>query len=597
MTTHDRPRPRRFAGLAVLALLTCSLLLTSGAGAAARLPSACMLLKRTEAKALAGVDVQPAVPTRSSCTYNGYPTGPVAQAAIYVDSTVPRTLTIDRSLLHHKLWRVRGLGDQALEEEWNIFVRKGTVWITVHLVRSDLWSADYQRRLEHAARIAIGRVRSPLRTLAGRSALGSVEGSSPSARGGREVWHGSERRFGGSITTYKGVVYRPGVVLIGGGASAVRSRSTDGLTWTIDARAPGASDLRVGSVMLATTFASGRVLKLTPAGATLRVVLGPVALTDVIQDGEFSSNGPVAIRSPLRYETMLPRPPAKHHRRLQGAASLEDAPSFTTQPICCENGLGVRIQHNGANGWIRASAQLYLKHPPSIEFHIRVGGGHLLEASVWLSGAGGLRVDFSGHTDKVAGNVNPEPTEAEQSLSVPLVGPLALTLTQSFRISMQLAGQAQLDTSGVYPIVGRIGFGHGVAAQAPTMTTKQPFNKSTLSLSVGTNAMSFGWKLRATVGIGVGGFTAGAWYAIDTGVSVLADGSHLQSLKFGCVTEAIVVNGAYGVGYTIPDFVRDVVNTFLHAIHAKEIKAAGGPQLGQHAIFHPPANEYCPPRK
>src|SRR5438477_126002 len=75
-----------------------------------------------------------------------------------------------------------------------------------------------------------------------------VVGHVPAGGGSNPRWKGSQRRFGGSVTTYKGVVYQPNVVVIGGGASAIRAESPDGLTWTLAGSAPGVSDLRVGKI-------------------------------------------------------------------------------------------------------------------------------------------------------------------------------------------------------------------------------------------------------------------------------------------------------------------------------------------------------------
>jgi hypothetical protein len=129
------------------------------------------------------------------------------------------------------------------------------------------------------------------------------------------------------------------------------------------------------------------------------------------------------------------------------------------------------------------------------------------------------------------------------------------------------------------------------------MQTRKPITESTVSLGVGENALSLGWKLRATVGIGAVGFSAGAWYAIDSGLAVVADGSHLNSLKFGCVTAAINVRSQFGVGYTIPDYARSVINAFLGALGAKPIPATGGPSWGPFTIWNMPGTQWCPPRK
>ena len=114
---------------------------------------------------------------------------------------------------------------------------------------------------------------------------------------------GNELRFGAGATAVAGVVYQPDVVLIQGGAAAVREVSASGLTWTIDANAPGASELAVGKIMLATSFGTGRVLKLTRSGGEDRVVLGPVSITDVIRDADLGSSAPIPIGAALAYAT------------------------------------------------------------------------------------------------------------------------------------------------------------------------------------------------------------------------------------------------------------------------------------------------------
>ena len=79
--------------------------------------------------------------------------------------------------------------------------------------------------------------------------------------------------------------YQPDVVVVGGGPDAIRSASSDGLTWTIDRGAAGAGDLAVGKVMLLTSQAAGRVVGLRDEGDTRVVLLAPVDLPEVISDG------------------------------------------------------------------------------------------------------------------------------------------------------------------------------------------------------------------------------------------------------------------------------------------------------------------------
>jgi hypothetical protein len=597
MDSHQSKSGSRHVPLMIL-LLTVAVSMLATAGMAApeqRLPRACKLLTRAEAQVLAAVKLLPPVASPTSCTYNGLPTGPVAQVSVYVDSSLPRTLRIDREL-GHKIWRVPGLGDQAFGEEWNIFVRKGKIWLTIHLVRTEAWGPSSQKRLERAARTAISRVKSTARRLAAVQYAIAVSGTPPT-RVARERWRGKERRFGGSITRADGVVYQPDVVLIGGGADAVRARSPDGLTWTIDRRAPGAAELRAGKIMVATTFAAGRVLKISPSGSNLRVILGPVQLTEVIRDGVFKTTRPVPLSSPLRFDAPLPRKP---QRRALSAAPASGLPSAFagTSPICCSDGVGLRIAYDNGAGRLAATVRLY-GELPTASAYVELGGGRLVKAWFEVRGAAGLRYDVWGATENSSGNVRSGPIAVPGFFSIPLTGPFAITLTQAFYVSMQFAGKGLLRTSGDYAIRGKLGFGFGggsARAEGLGMAVRDPITLNTVSLGVGQNALSLGWAVRATVGIGFAGFSAGPWVEFKPGIALNGDG-HPMSLKAGCVTAAIDVRSAYGIGFTIPKFVRSVVNAFLSVFKAKPVPATGGPSWGPYVVWRPPTSEYCPPRE
>src|SRR5579864_165328 len=70
---------------------------------------------------------------------------------------------------------------------------------------------------------------------------------------------GNELLYGASPHNDGTVVYQPGVVFLGGGASSVRSVSSDGLVWTVDGNAAGASRLAPGAVVFASSLGAGRV--------------------------------------------------------------------------------------------------------------------------------------------------------------------------------------------------------------------------------------------------------------------------------------------------------------------------------------------------
>jgi hypothetical protein len=129
--------------------------------APAALPDACTLLTRAEAKALAGVTLNPpedTPPTDANpigmCEWNAPVTGPSGTVQLFVQHDVPRALQIDKAI-HHKFRTIAGIGDQTLEEPENasIFVRKGAVWVYLTVP----YSAT-PAQMESAARAIVARL-------------------------------------------------------------------------------------------------------------------------------------------------------------------------------------------------------------------------------------------------------------------------------------------------------------------------------------------------------------------------------------------------------------------------------------------------------
>jgi hypothetical protein len=83
------------------------------------------------------------------------------------------------------------------------------------------------------------------------------------------------------------VTLQPDVVIVHGGASAVKAYSSDHGVWTLDKNASGVSSLVVGSVLLIAGLDCARVTAIQDNGGTLDVTVVPVSITDVIQEGSF----------------------------------------------------------------------------------------------------------------------------------------------------------------------------------------------------------------------------------------------------------------------------------------------------------------------
>jgi hypothetical protein len=102
-------------------------------------PDPCALLTQSEANTLAGTKLQAGTEAGSGgvktlCQYTGDPSGPTAQVEVIVGDGAKKALDIDRETLGHPFTTVSGIGDECDQEDGNIFVRKGNVWVDINLV-------------------------------------------------------------------------------------------------------------------------------------------------------------------------------------------------------------------------------------------------------------------------------------------------------------------------------------------------------------------------------------------------------------------------------------------------------------------------------
>jgi hypothetical protein len=107
--------------------------------------------------------------------------------------------------------------------------------------------------------------------------------------------HGAEAHYGARLAPSSSVTFQPDVVVVGGGADSVRSVSSDGLVWTIDAQAAHADEIATGKVIAITNLGAGRVLAVERDGDAERVAIGPIALTDLVKSGTLATDGPIAL--------------------------------------------------------------------------------------------------------------------------------------------------------------------------------------------------------------------------------------------------------------------------------------------------------------
>jgi hypothetical protein len=112
----------------------------------------------------------------------------------------------------------------------------------------------------------------------------------------------TELRFGRSPKPDPNVTYQSGVVVMQHGDSAITSMESNGIVWHFNAGAPQVDQIQPDTIIFATERCVGRVLAVDRTGDDVRVVLGPVQLTDVFEKAHFAVDQPIDLSKAIAVE-------------------------------------------------------------------------------------------------------------------------------------------------------------------------------------------------------------------------------------------------------------------------------------------------------
>lgn len=443
----------------------------------------------------------------------------------------------------------------------------------------------------------------------------------------------AELHYGLAPEPHPEVTYAPDVVLVGGGANSVRSVTADGMTWTLDAAAPRADELAVGKVMFVTGRGVGRVLAIEASDDDLSVTIGPVDITDVIHDGEFAMDGqplelddmivydsgelpwsvaevppddgggeggapaeggggggeggPVGIqrlRAPPQAEPEPPpeavRVPSKPPTR--GEPGITTAGAYSLRPLCCgDGGPGVRVRYDGGGAYLLATVRVFLEQPRA-SWNLSISGGKVRRADFTIHGGGGFGYQFDARTSMGPdGNLN-DRIAVPTTFSIPFVVlgvPFSLTISQSLIVNTAFTAQeSAMGATGRWNLSGGIGFGYrdgGFRETTPTgFSTRSSMLDQIKGISLDTAAIVLGHSLRVKVGIGWDAFQVGPFAELVTTVGATRGSAAASPLTY---CRGVWVNGwvGFGIGYSLPKVVVEVVNFFLRIVGASTIREKG----------------------
>ncbi len=111
----------------------------------------------------------------------------------------------------------------------------------------------------------------------------------------------SEMRYGIAPRRSSTVEYQSDVIIMEHGDKAIRSIASNGMEWEFDANAEHVSEFQEGKIVFATGRAVGRIISLKREGDSVKAILGPIQLTDVIKNGKFKMDSPISADNVISY--------------------------------------------------------------------------------------------------------------------------------------------------------------------------------------------------------------------------------------------------------------------------------------------------------
>lgn len=260
--------------------------------------------------------------------------------------------------------------------------------------------------------------------------------------------------------------------------------------------------------------------------------------------------------------------------------ATDDVGAYALTSFCCAGGAGVKLSYDHAGMRVSATLTLHLSGP-SVAFRLHIAGGKVTEAAIELHGAAGIGIQFNAaSTAGVKGNVARQRVQVPVAFTVPIGGfalPLTARVEQTFSLSTAFASPGSISATGDYSFGGTLGFGiHGLTqtvTNADNFATQTSLLDSIQAVGIAPVALEFGYQAKLTVGLGLLGFSAGAWLSLVVRIGVTAASSEAA---VPCRLAAINAQLGYGIGYQIPTPVAKLVNFFLTTFGAPPIRASGG---------------------
>lgn len=437
-------------------------------------------------------------------------------------------------------------------------------------------------------------------------------------------------RYGAPPRAGEGVTYQADVVIVPAGGTAVRGVTDGGFTWSLDPAAAGVGKLAKGAVMLVAGRGVGRVVAVDRGGPDTVVTIAPVSITDVVRDGTFRTTTPVSLDQPLTYQAPdafwsaggtteaagLPKDTGNLTRTTviapslpvptRGGSGTVRVGGFAITGTCCRDGAGVGYTYD--DGKVRLVGSFRLKmSKPTATFDLRISGAKVTYANLSLGGAAGIRAEIEAGSQAFSpiDKLIPIPLDFDVPIANILGVPLHANIHQTLGVHTFFSSKdANIKATGEWDFSGGLSFtydGSGFHAEAPSSVTKKVAVLDTISgIATGVVGIAIDYNTRVTVGIGAFGFTAGVYFSFAAHLYLVRN-SALGAPVAVCNIAQLILYTGYGIGYSIPRPVADLINFFLAKFKAPPVEAHGG--IGKDLdvsfdkVAYQPDSTYCRKQK
>jgi hypothetical protein len=259
---------------------------------------------------------------------------------------------------------------------------------------------------------------------------------------------------------------------------------------------------------------------------------------------------------------------------------------FKVKPIANRFGVGLQADSDGGGLKLSAAATLHLAAPTAVaKIDITPTGG-VNDASLTLTGGGGLTWSFEAGTDVgLKANVNGI-VQPDTDFSIPMAAggfPIALTVRQRLLVKTALGVRnTTLRSAANYSFSGAFAIGvvnkQWTVGGPTNFEATQNLLKGTQGVSLGAAGLDLADELKVIAGIGAHGFAAGPYFRVTPSIGVFK-GSSMGMIQ--CEEGTIDVKMSAGVGYVIPKVVTNIFNGILKALNIKyRIDGEGSLQAG-----------------